>query len=75
MYYFLSIIIEEKQKKGKYLAQTRLQTKSSGITLPEVHGADKEIDPNILPEKQVIKPIISSETKGVTQNKPRIGYG
>ena len=38
-----------------------------------MHGIGKGIDPNILPEKQVIKPIISSETKGVTQNKPRLG--
>ena len=34
---------------------------------------DKGIDPNIQPEKQVIKPIISSEVKGVTRNKPRLG--
>ena len=31
-----------------------------------MHGVDKGIDPNILPEKQVIKPIITSESKGVT---------
>ena len=49
--------------------------KFSDITLPEVHGVEKGIDPNILPEKQVIKPIISSETKGETQNKPRLGQG
>ena len=49
--------------------------KSSGITLPEVHGVEKGIDPNILPEKQVLKPIISSEVKGVTQNKPRLVQG
>ena len=30
-----------KRKEGKYLIQTRLQAKSSGITLPEVHGVDK----------------------------------
>ena len=63
------------RKKGKYLVQTRLQAKSSGITLPEVHGVDKGIDPKTQPEKQVMKPIISSEIKGVTQHKPRLGYG
>ena len=51
------------RKEGKYLVQTRLQAKSSGITLPEVHGVDKGIDSNLLPEKQAIKPIISSEKK------------
>ena len=34
------------RKEGKYSVQTRLQAKSSGITLPEVHG----VDPNILSE-------------------------
>ena len=40
-----------KEKVGKYLIQTRSQTKSSGICLPEVHGIDKGLDLNILPEK------------------------
>ena len=40
-----------------------------------MHGLDKGIDSNILLEKQVIKPIISSEVKGVTQNKPQLGQG
>ena len=39
---------------------------SVGITLPEVHGIDKEIDPNIRPEKRVIEPIITSEAKGIS---------
>ena len=54
------------RKEGKYLVQTRLQAKSSDITLPKVHGVDKGIDPNILPRKQVIKPIITFKAKGVT---------
>ena len=63
------------RKESKYLVKTRSQAKSSGITLPEVHGVDKGIDPNILPEKQVIKPIITSEVKGITQAKPGLGQG
>ena len=63
------------REEGKYLVQIRSQAASSGITLPEVHGVDKEIDPNILPEKQVINPIISAEVKGVIQIKPRLGQG
>ena len=48
------------REEGKYLVQTRSQAKNSSITLPEVHSIGKGIDPNIRPEKQVIKPIISS---------------
>ena len=34
-----------------YLVQMQLQTKSSGIKLPEVHGVKKTLDTNTLPEK------------------------
>ena len=63
------------REEGKYLVQTRSWAKSSGINLPEVHGVDKEIDPNIRPEKQVIKPIISPEVKSVAKIKPRLDKG
>ena len=56
--------IDEKEQ-GKYLVQTRPQVKSSGIILPEEHGSDKGIGLNTRPEKQVIKPIISPEAKGI----------
>ena len=62
-----------KGNEGKYLVQTRLKAKSSGISLPEVHGAGKGLYLNILPEKQVIKSIITSEAKGVTHIHPRLG--
>ena len=35
----------------KYLIQTRSQTKSSGIKLPEVHGVGKNLNSNLKPEK------------------------
>ena len=60
---------------GKYLVQTRSQTKSSGIRLPEVHGIGKGLDLNIQPEKWVIKPIVASEVKGISQIKPRLCQG
>ena len=34
---------------GKYLVQTRLQAKSTTISLPEVHGMGKGLDPNLIP--------------------------
>ena len=60
---------------GKYIVQTRSQAKCSGIKLPEVHGVGKKLDPNILAEKQIIKPIATSEEKGTSQIKPRLGQG
>ena len=36
----------------KYLIQMHSQAKSSGTRLPEVHGVQKELDPNLRPEKQ-----------------------
>ena len=49
----------------------RSQTKVTGIALPEVHGAKKKLDTNILPEKQ--KPQI--QEKRIDKNKPRLGRG
>ena len=53
----------------KYLVQTRSQARSSGIALLEVHGMEKNLDPNIKPEKQDANPI-----KGSIE-KPCIGLG
>ena len=47
-------------------------TKSSGIKLPEVHGVSKNLDPNIQPEKQNIRPLKGNE---ISQEKPRIVQG
>ena len=48
------------------------QTRSSGIKLLEVHGVSKNLDPNIQPEKQNIRPL---KGNGSLQEKPRIGQG
>ena len=64
-----------KREQWKYLFQTRSQAKSSGTIVPEVHGIDKGIDPNMRLEKQVVKPIISPEAKGTSQVNPRLGQG
>ena len=57
--------------KDKYLVQTRLQKKETGITLPEVHCTKKTLDTNILPEKQ--KP--QRQWEQVDKNRPRLGRG
>ena len=54
-----------KEGLGKYLFQTRSQAN---------HGVGKILDPNIQPEKQVIKPITVTNVE-FTQVKPRLGQG
>ena len=39
-------------KTDEYLVQTRSQAKSSGIKIPEIHGANKGLDPHVKPGKQ-----------------------
>ena len=48
-----------------------MQTKSSGVILPEVHGTKKILDTNILPKNQKIIP----QNKNVIENKLRLGQG
>ena len=45
-------IINNTSAHEKYLIQTCSQTKSSGTGPPKVHGVQKELDPNLRPEKQ-----------------------
>ena len=50
----------------RYLVQTHSQAKDRGIKLPEVHSVDKGINPDIKPERQVLKSQNSV-------NKPKLG--
>ena len=50
------------------------QANTSGIKLPEVHGVSKGLDPHTQPERQTIKPIVST-VKEVSQIKSRLGQG
>ena len=64
-------------RKDKYLVQTRSQVRSSGIRLPEIHSANKGLDPHVQPGKQKSFPI-QTVSKGMPTNpipKPRIGQG
>ena len=63
--------------KDKYLVWTRSQVRSSGIRLPEIHGANKGLDPHVQPGKQKSFPI-HTINKGMPTHpipKPRIGQG
>ena len=64
-------------RKDKYLVQTRSQVRSSGIRLPEIHGANKGLDPHMQPGKQKSFPI-QTVNKGMPTHpipKPRTGQG
>ena len=58
------------ETEEKYMVQTRLQTKVSGVQLPEVHGSRKRLDPHRVPKKQS-QPIAELDV----DRKPMIGQG
>ena len=59
---------------SRYLIQTGSQAKASGKKLPEVHGVDKGVDPNVKPERQILKsPNLATQPN--IQNTPRLGQG
>ena len=67
-------------RDDRYLVQTRSQVKSSGIKLPEIHGANKGLDPHVQPGKQRPFPSLPIQIidKGPPTHpipKPRIGQG
>ena len=76
-------------RKDKYLVQTKLQVRSSGVRLPEIHGVNKGINPHIKPERQRPLPTLPTQSippthttqpvdKGLPTHpipKPRIGQG
>ena len=79
--YFYCIDNEIKLPRcDKYIVQTRSQVKSSGIKLPEIHGAKKGLDPHVQPGKQRPFPSLPIQTidKGPPTHpipRPRIGQG
>ena len=56
-------------RMDRYLVQTCLQTKSSGIKLPEDHSVKKTLDTNTLPKKQNVAPHIKKNA----EIKPTLG--
>ena len=58
------------ENEEKYMVQTRLQKKASGVHLPEVHCSRKRLDPHRIPEKQ-LQPIVGLDV----DRNPRIGQG
>ena len=49
-------------RNDRYLVKTRSQVKSSGIKLPEIHGANKGLDPHVQPGKQRSFPSLPFQT-------------
>ena len=56
-------------KQERYLFQTRSQAKTSGSISPKVHAVDKGENPNIKPEKQIIKPLVTAVQSHTTKSK------
>ena len=54
---------------SKYLVQMHSQAKTSGTKLPEVHGVEKSLNPNLRPETQHAIP------KQGKSERPQIGQG
>ena len=69
----------DQSKTDKYLVETRSPSKSSGIKIPEIHGANKGLDPHVQPGKQRPPSLpIHIIDKGLPTHpipKPRIGQG
>ena len=59
--------------EDKYLVQTRSQTKSSRVKVPEVHGIEKGLVPHIKPER--IKSIKLPIDSRLPILRPRCGQG
>ena len=71
----MKLVLQDKyynvdENEEKYMVQTRLQTKASGVHLPQVHGSRKRLDPHRIPEKQP-QPIAGLDV----DRKPRTGQG
>ena len=76
---------DDKLETDKYSVQTRSQTKSSGVTVPKVHGVDKGLNSHIKPEHQKLVTLPTCQTQSIDKGpptnrvppvpKPRIGQG
>ena len=62
-------------RKSSVIPNTFAVPITAHLSLLEIHDIDKGIDSNIRLEKQVINPVTTSEVKGISQIKPRIGQG
>ena len=51
------------------MIQTHSQTKASGVILSEVHSVDKSINPDIKPERQVLKSQKSADKPKLEQSR------
>ena len=76
--HFYQINETDQPLTNKYLVQTRLQAKSNGIEVPEIHGINKGLNPHVKLGKQRPLPSLPphSVDKGLPTHpipKPRIG--
>ena len=63
-------LLETKAGLEVYNIGTRSSTKASGKKPPEVHGADKPLDPNLKPEDQSRSKLLSIVGSGSLSKSP-----
>ena len=61
-----------KNEWKRYLIQTRPKAKTSGTVLPKVYGVDKGVNPNLQPEKQIIRLVVAPQSHVSTELKDSI---
>ena len=70
--FHMKVVIKDRYyntgNESRYLVQTHSQAKGSQRKLPEAHGVDKGLNPNIKPERQILKSQNSA-------NKPKLRHG
>ena len=72
MYGDIESLLDTKAGSAVYNIGTRSSTKASGEKPPEVHGADKPLDPNLKPEhqsKSKLPSIVGSESPSKSHKK------
>ena len=69
----MKVILKDKYynigRESKYIVHTHSQIKDKGIKLPEVHGAEKGVDPDLKPEWIIRKSQKLAEKSRLEQNR------
>ena len=58
-----------KNEQKRYMIQTRCQARTSDTILMKVYCVDKGLNPNVHAEKQIIRPVVTSQSHVFTQSK------
>ena len=66
-----NIVAEKVSLENRYMIMTRRAAKETGTSMPEVHGANKPLDPNVKPEKDTgLQKQVFTQPAAVKSNGP-----